>query len=86
MRRLAEGTPELTAEVGARKAGLACQVGDVERLRIAGIDQIPGPQQVTLRRNETHPDQYRATLTERPSQRRAVSPCQPASSSGMTDS
>jgi hypothetical protein len=55
MRRLAEGTPELTAEMGARKAGRAGQVGDAERFRVAGIDQIPGPQQVTLRRNETHP-------------------------------
>src|SRR5882757_2566023 len=49
MRRLAEGTPELTAEVRARKTRRPRQIGDAERLRVAGIDQIPGPQQMTLR-------------------------------------
>lgn len=54
MRRLAEGTSELTAEMRGRKAGRPGQVGNGERLGVAGIDQIPGPQQVTLRRDETH--------------------------------
>jgi hypothetical protein len=55
MRRLAESTPELTAEMSAREAGRTSQVGDIEWLRVASVDQIPGPQQVTLRRNNTHP-------------------------------
>jgi hypothetical protein len=54
MRRLAEGPPELTAEMRAREAGRTSQIGDTERLRVARVDQIPGPQQVTLSRHNTH--------------------------------
>ena len=39
MRRLAEDTSELAAEMGARKAGCAGQIGDAERLRVTGVDQ-----------------------------------------------
>lgn len=54
MRRFAEGAPELTTEVGARKAGRPGQVVNAKRLRVACIDQIPGPQQVALSRNDMH--------------------------------
>ena len=54
MRRLPEHTAELATEVGARKAGRASQVADIERIRVTSIDQIPGPQQVTLRRHNLH--------------------------------
>ena len=40
---LAESAPELTAEVGGRKARSASEVADIQRLRVASIDQVPGP-------------------------------------------
>jgi hypothetical protein len=48
MRRLAEHTAELAAEVGTRKTGRASQIGDIERGRVTSIDQIPGPQEMAL--------------------------------------
>ena len=71
MRRLAEDASELAAEMGAREAGRASEVADVERLRVARIDQVPGPQQVTLRRNNTH--QRQSALTGEPAARRCES-------------
>jgi hypothetical protein len=37
MRRLAEDTPELATEMGARKTSRASHVGDLEPLRVASI-------------------------------------------------
>ena len=54
MRRLPEHTAELATEVGARKAGRARQVADIERIRVTSINEIPGPQQVTFRRQNLH--------------------------------
>ena len=58
MWRLAEGTPELAAEVGPREPRGGGQVVDAERLEVAGIGDIPGSQQVAGRRDEHHRAQY----------------------------
>ena len=47
VRRLAEGAAELAAEVRGREACGAGECGDVERLAVAGVDQILGAEQVT---------------------------------------
>ena len=39
----------------AIKASRAGQVGDPERLRLTGVGEMPRTQQVTLRRDNTHP-------------------------------
>ena len=44
MRRLAENASELTTEMGARESGRTSEVADIKRLRVARIDQVPGPQ------------------------------------------
>ena len=44
MGRLAECPAELGAEMGAGQAGLAGQVADVERLRVARVDEVLGAQ------------------------------------------
>jgi hypothetical protein len=49
VRRLAEHAAELPAEVGGREVGHFRQGGHVERLAIAGIDQILCAQEVTRR-------------------------------------
>jgi hypothetical protein len=54
MRRLAECSPESSTEVRTRETGSAGQVVHVERLRIPRVDQVSGPQEVTLRGNERH--------------------------------
>src|SRR3954451_12190568 len=59
VRRLAEGTPELAAEVGAREAGGAGEVVDAERLEVARVGQVPGPQEVPRGRGECHVDTVR---------------------------
>jgi hypothetical protein len=48
MGRLAESASELSAEMGAREAGRTSEVVDTKRLCVARIDQVPGPQEVTL--------------------------------------
>ena len=55
MRRLAEGAPELAAEVGAREARRPGQVVDPERLEVAGVGQVLGAQQMAGGRDERHP-------------------------------
>ena len=54
VRRLAEGAPELAAEVGAREAGGAGHVLDAERLGVAGVGQVPGAQQMAGGGDERH--------------------------------
>src|SRR4051812_22628883 len=54
VRRLAEGTPELAAEVGAREAGGAGEVVDAERLEVARVGQVPGSQEVPGGWDEWH--------------------------------
>ena len=54
MRRLAERAAELAAEVGAREAGGAGQVVDVERLEVARVGEVLGAQQVAGGRDEGH--------------------------------
>ena len=46
MRRLAEGPPELPAEVRRREMGGARQRPNVERLPVAGVDRVLRAQQV----------------------------------------
>ncbi len=58
MRRLAESAFELSAEMGAREAGGTSKVVDTKRLCVARIDQVPGPQEVALRRNNAHRRQF----------------------------
>ena len=58
VRRLAEGAAELAAEVGAREAGGAGEVVDVERLGVAGVGEVLGAQQVAGGRDEGHAGQY----------------------------
>ena len=43
MRRLAEGAPELAAEVGARELRGAGKIVYAQRLEIAGICEVLGP-------------------------------------------
>ncbi len=50
MRRLAEGAPELTAEVCRGEVGGPRESGNVERIPVAGVDEILGAQEMTLRR------------------------------------
>ena len=59
MRRFAEGTAELAAEVRRRQAGGAREVGDGERLAEAGVGQVFRPQQVAGRSDGGHRDEYR---------------------------
>ncbi len=54
MGRLAEGTPELAAEMRARQPGGSSQVVHGERIRVTGVDEVSGAKQVTLRRDEKH--------------------------------
>src|SRR3954447_7264592 len=54
VRRLAEGTPELAAEVGARQAGGAGEVVDAERLEVARVGEVPGSQEVPGGWDEWH--------------------------------
>jgi hypothetical protein len=56
VRRLAEGAPELAAEVRTREACGAREVVDAQRLRVAGVGEILRPEQVPRRRNEVHVD------------------------------
>ena len=58
MRRLAERRSELPAEMRARETGGTGQIVDVERLRIPRVDEISGPQEVTLGGKECHVRQY----------------------------
>ena len=51
VRRLAERAPELAAEVRGRRAGGAGEVGDGERLEVAAVGQVLGPQEMTNRRS-----------------------------------
>jgi hypothetical protein len=50
VRGLAEGAPELTAEVRGGEARRACQRRDVERLAVARVDQVLRAKQVTCGR------------------------------------
>ena len=54
MRRLAERSAELTAEVSARQAGDAGHVVDPERLGVPGVGEVLGPGQVANRRDAGH--------------------------------
>src|SRR5262245_31631329 len=58
VRRLAERTAELAAEVRAREAGAAREVVDVQRLEVPGVGQVLGAEQVAYRGNEGHRSQY----------------------------
>ena len=48
MRRLAEGAPELAAEVGPGKARGSGKIVDTQRLEVAGIREILGAQEVAV--------------------------------------
>jgi hypothetical protein len=54
VRRLAEGTAELAAEVGAREAGRDGEVIHAQRLEVSGVGQVLGAQQVAGGRSEDH--------------------------------
>ena len=59
VRRLAERPPELSAEVCGREASCARECRHIERLSIAGVDQVLGAEQVAGRRDgRDHPSQY----------------------------
>src|SRR5215207_9994119 len=60
MRRLAEGAAELAAEVRLREPGRPGEVGDAQRLEVAGVGQVPGAQQMPCWRYEGD-----ASLTDR---------------------
>jgi hypothetical protein len=52
--RLAERAAELTAEVGGRQMGDAGEGGHVERLAVAGVDQVLRPEQVPQQMDVAH--------------------------------
>lgn len=54
MRRLAERSTELAAEVGRRQPSRASHVSDAERLAVAGIGEILRPHQMAARRQRGH--------------------------------
>ena len=54
MRRLAERSPKLAAEVRPRQPRGAGQVVDVQRFDVASVGEVSGAQQVAGRRNEVH--------------------------------
>ena len=60
VRRLAVRAPELPAEMGLGQSGRGGQIRDSQRLRIPAVDEIPCPQKMALRRDDTHAAQYRA--------------------------
>jgi hypothetical protein len=64
MGRLAERPPELAAEMGAREAGGAGHVVDVERLGVTRVGQVSGAQQMPCRRDEGHASVSRALSRE----------------------
>jgi hypothetical protein len=54
VRRLAEGAAELAAEMSAREAGGVRHVLDAQQLEVAGVDEVPGAQQVANSGDGTH--------------------------------
>src|SRR5205823_6121749 len=58
VRRFAEGSPKLTAEMGAGEPGGASEVVHVERLEIARVRQVLGAEQMAGGRDEGHCQQY----------------------------
>ncbi|HEY8629134.1 MAG TPA: hypothetical protein VIL73_01150 [Gaiellaceae bacterium] len=54
VRRLAEGAPELAAEVRRREPRSACEGRHVERVPVAGVDQVLGAEEVPGRRYGDH--------------------------------
>jgi hypothetical protein len=54
VRRLAERSAELAAEVRAREACGACKVVDPERLEVARVGQVLGFEEVPGGRDEGH--------------------------------
>ena len=58
MRRLAERVSELAAEVRGGEMGGARQLGDGERLRVPGVDQVPRAEQIAGRRVGHHGREY----------------------------
>ena len=60
VRRLAEGAPELATEVRGRESCRASERGDVERLGVAGVDQVLCTKQVAGRGDDVHPVEYRS--------------------------
>jgi hypothetical protein len=55
VRRLAEGTLELAAEVRTGEAGRPCEVVDAERLGVASVDEVSRAEEMALGRNDSHP-------------------------------
>ena len=59
VRRLTEGAAELAGEVRGREACGACECGHVERVAVAGVDQVLGTEQMAGRRDgRDHPVKY----------------------------
>ena len=54
MRRLAEGGPELAAEMRAREAGRAGHVVDADRVGVARVGEVLRSQQMAVWRDEGH--------------------------------
>jgi hypothetical protein len=54
VRRLAEGTPELAAKMGAREASGSCEILDGQRLEVTTVRHILGAEQMAGRRDEGH--------------------------------
>ena len=74
MRRLAESASELTTEMRAREACGTSQVVDIEWLGVGRIDQVPGPQEVALGRNDAHRHQSAGKRSRRSMPIRSLRP------------
>ena len=61
MRRFAEGSPELAAEVGAREPRGAGQVVDPQRLDVVRVGDVFRAKQVARWRGVDHPSSIAAT-------------------------
>ena len=59
VRRFAEGSPKLAAEVGARKSGGAGQILNSQGLDVVGVSDVFRTEQVAGRRGVDHLNQYR---------------------------
>jgi hypothetical protein len=67
VRRLAEGTAELAAEVRGREMRRAGERVDVEGLAVAGVDEVFRAQEVPRRMNGPHDFQSRKATSRRSS-------------------
>jgi predicted GNAT family acetyltransferase len=62
VRRLAEGPPEFTTEVGPGQARAAGQIVNGEAFEVAGVSEIAGSNKVSCRWNRRHSLEYAGTV------------------------